>query len=324
MTSNRKRIPQVEVWDPSYGSPIQTATPKTQSGFTVDATIETTNWEPIPGNADTAPQEVVIVDGTLRQEARLTCPESENSNRISYGIIGAYAAGAVIWNRNIPASRFAHMENRRVLIAPQNWPSFLEDGLVNTAVEEHHADCQEWDELQKILLNKMKELEQTVAREATGTGRLIITDGRVRIPGSVDCPVVGYIKSQMVRYTPERQYMQVAENLEPGERSPLFLIRQNRDHYISWYVRLADTSNRLSGIARCEIIDQSDVEQAAVTAGWVSGLLPSLVAPVYMEPRWPQNLVPIGTLEKELTDRMGAADLIRKYIMDAVHVFRSA
>jgi hypothetical protein len=88
----------------------------------------------------------------------------------------------------------------------------------------------------------------------------------------------------------------------------------------SWYVRLADVEggHAWSGIARCEISGGLSKERAIELANHVTGFLPALASLPHLDPRAPQNLVPIGALERHLRRFLGDQKLAYRALRQAV------
>ena len=69
---------------------------------------------------------------------------------------------------------------------------------------------------------------------------------------------------------------------------------------------------------RCEASGQLPKDQAATIADRTAALLPIVASEPHVDPRAPQNLVPIGALEKELRHRMGDRGLVYRALREAV------
>lgn len=130
--------------------------------------------------------------------------------------------------------------------------------------------------------------------------------------------VVGYIKTLHTRYLPPEQH-QVLYALRAGQRSPLFRMG---DKQISWYMSLANPEpmdTALAGIVRLEVLShqvQANIAPVQALADRLARILPALTLSRHEDPRAPQNLLPIHTLEKQLKMRMGHQRLIQRCIQD--------
>jgi len=106
--------------------------------------------------------------------------------------------------------------------------------------------------------------------------------------------------------------------LRAGERTPLFALRSSRRFVrFSWFVRLAPPElgdSELAGIARLEVAEAVGIEAARRLADASAAILPRFVPGRWRDPRSPQNLLPIGALERTLRRYMGDGRLLRRHI----------
>lgn len=112
--------------------------------------------------------------------------------------------------------------------------------------------------------------------------------------------------------------------IETGRTYPIFLIKeQNRPHW-SWYLKSghAQTSSdrfgyhNLHGIVRLELSSDIPLTTAQTIADQTAYLIPEYASYPYKDPRAPQNLTPVGALERELGRRMGDAILIKRRVQN--------
>jgi hypothetical protein len=151
-----------------------------------------------------------------------------------------------------------------------------------------------------------------------GGAELLVVDGPLSHARDIE-NAVGYIKTQKVQYLP-LELRQVLTALPAGYRTPLFLTTTSWSRF-SWYLRLANHDGPAGGLVRCEIdADQSSADAARI-ATRVSATLPRYASARHKDPRAPQNLYPIGGLERELRHRLGDRDLairaLRRASLDA-------
>jgi hypothetical protein len=159
----------------------------------------------------------------------------------------------------------------------------------------------------------MRRAEGAVASELA-VGSFVIADGPLN--ELVRRPCVGLVKTHRVTYlSPERN--RVVRELAPGTRTPLFTIADYRRY--SWYVRIARVAfgHGWSGIVRCEASGQLPLEEVARLADRTAALLPLVASAPHLDPRAPQNLVPIGALERRLRHRMGDQGLVVRALREA-------
>lgn len=156
-------------------------------------------------------------------------------------------------------------------------------------------------------------------RLATEPNTLIIRDGR--LPYNSPNLTLGYVKTMHKTYLSEK-YAALLWELAPGERSPIFLIKEkNRPHW-SWYLKSGDEQicpsqlgyHALHGIVRLELSSEIPLETAQEIADQSTYLIPEYASHPYKDPRAPQNLTPVGALERELGRRMGNAALIKRRV----------
>ena len=151
---------------------------------------------------------------------------------------------------------------------------------------------------------------------------LLIVDGPLRGRTHLD-RTVGYIKTHHASYLPPRQAAVVGA-LDTGQRTPVFTMGTSwRRH--SWYLRLPGAPGvPWSGVVRLECSPDLPAAAAARLADLTARLLPPLASAPHKDPRAPQNLVPIGGLERELRRRLGDQQLLYRALRSASSVTQSA
>jgi hypothetical protein len=162
------------------------------------------------------------------------------------------------------------------------------------------------EELWLGIQERMGDLEGEVAGEHADAA-LVVVDGplshRRHLEGAV-----GYVKTQHVQYLPD-DLRATLGTLPVGHRTPLFLTTTSWSRF-SWYLRLANGAGPAGGLVRCEVKADMNVADAARLAHLVSASLPRYASARHKDPRAPQNLYPIGGLERELRRRLGDRDLV--------------
>jgi hypothetical protein len=161
------------------------------------------------------------------------------------------------------------------------------------------------EELWLGIQQRMGDLEAVVSH-AAGGAELVIIDGPLSHARDIE-NAVGYVKTQKVQYLP-LELRQVLTSLPAGHRTPLFLTTTSWSRF-SWYLRLANHSGPAGGLVRCEIDADTTAAEAARIATRVSATLPRFASHSHKDPRAPQNLYPIGGLERELRHRLGDREL---------------
>jgi|TARA_B110001454_G_scaffold126405_1_gene117924 hypothetical protein len=311
----------ISSWDPAYGSAVDFREFYESDQQSIDDSVEVNSkkWEPIHGNMIDAPPAVLFVDGIQRIEARLEIypPEFEVPQSALWAATGA---GAVRWNRKERKSEFLNLTHRRVVVLPKGIAISHIERLKRADVDFEicHAGGTEFSDLQNEVHAQMAELESQIVRAtADFSANIVIADGRIRSkhpPGAL-----GYVKSHERRYLNGRPAATVP-NLEIEQRTPIFLIGGQYPRY-SWYIRVGYVpgGNKWQGIARLEVSAELELEHTMGLANISAVVIPIAAPPLYMDPRAPQNLVPIAALERELRRGLGDPELLNRKLKAALH-----
>ncbi len=294
----------VEAWDPDYGAPSEADL--VDSTENVDPSVELApeQWRPLSPDVDPAP-DILFVDGVRRVDANLWI---EREGRFpGFGLAATFAAGAVRCNGG--ASVVA-AEVRRGLFTGSDADS-VETTMGTYEVMSTRGSTPE--ELWLGIQERMGDLEGEVASRHADAA-LVVVDGplshRRHVPGAV-----GYVKTQHVQYLPD-ELRATLTGLPVGCRTPLFLTTTSWSRF-SWYLRLANGTGPAGGLVRCEVKADMPVNEAARVADLVSATLPRFASARHKDPRAPQNLYPIGGLERELRRRLGDRDLAMRALRRA-------
>jgi len=311
----------ISSWDPAYGSAVDFREFQESDQQSLDDSVEmnSKNWEPIHGNIIDAPPEILFVDGIQRVEARLEIypPEFEVPQLALWAATGA---GAVRWNRKERKSQFFDLTHRRVVVLPKGIEISHIERLKRADIDFEicHARGTEFSDLQNEVHAQMAELEVQIVRTTTNSsGNMVIADGRIR---SKHPPrTLGYVKSHERRYLSGRP-AETVPNLDIEQRTPIFLIGGQYPRY-SWYIRVGyvPKGNRWQGIARLEVSAELELDHAIGLADISAVVIPIAAPPLYMDPRAPQNLVPIAALERELRRGLGDPELLNRKLKVALH-----
>ena len=301
----------VEGWSPEYGAPLDPDEALAPAEGSVDTSIETDDWIPRDGVDDAVPR-IAFVDGVRRIDARLTLDDP--SGPVA-GICGTFAVGAAVWDREGCRSWIAHERiGRWAVLAGGRSETFPVVGLEPPYDTTTTADTDPAG-LIRTLHTKMRTAEGHVAT-AVAADSFVVADGPLNELAPV--PAVGSIKSHRVTYLPPERNAVVAA-LGPRQRTPLFTISEYRRY--SWYVRLAHVQggHAWSGIVRCEASGQLPAAEVIRLADRTAAVLPLVASEPHLDPRAPQNLVPIAALERQLRHRMGEPGLVYRALREAVH-----
>jgi hypothetical protein len=164
----------------------------------------------------------------------------------------------------------------------------------------------------------MRRAEAGLAERLARAGTFVVADG----PLYEYTPVakVGHVKSHRRSYLPGDR-AGIVGALGPGERTPLFTVGDGRYRRYSWYLRLArfPGGHSWTGIARGEAAASLGLEQAAALADRTAAVLPLVGSEAHLDPRAPQNLVPVAALERHLRHLLGDAGLVLRALRAAAH-----
>jgi hypothetical protein len=166
------------------------------------------------------------------------------------------------------------------------------------------------DELMRAVHERMARAEVTIAEEARRDRSidLIVIDGPLRGRQHI-AGAVGFVKSHEVAYLPPELH-RVIGALGTGERTPVFTIGTSFSRH-SWYLRLpGPVAAPWAGIVRCECSSDLSPRDAVALADTSSAVLPRFASEPHKDPRAPQNLYPIGGLERDLRHRLGDPRLL--------------
>ena len=88
----------------------------------------------------------------------------------------------------------------------------------------------------------------------------------------------------------------------------------------SWYLKLAALAggHTWTGVVRAEVSSHLPVDLAVKVANRTTAVLPLVASQPHVDPRAPQNLVPIAALERLLRNRMGDPAFIHRALRSAV------
>jgi hypothetical protein len=302
----------VEGWDPDYGSPIDRDDTLTPAEGSVDPTVEAQDWQPIEGHDDGVEQ-VAFVDGVRRVDARLTLDDPVAGP--TSGMVGTFAVGATRWDRPARRSQVTDVRVERWAVLAGGREEQMPTTALDPAVGTTTCASEDPGYLLIELHTRMRRAEGELATKLARDEWFVVADGPLNDLSAHS--VVGLVKSHRVTYLEPARNAVVA-HLAPGQRTPLFCIADYKRY--SWYVRLAmlRASHSWTGIVRCETSGQLPTRSAITLADRTAAVLPVVASEPHVDPRAPQNLVPIGALEKELRHRMGDRGLVYRALREAV------
>ncbi|HZD22056.1 MAG TPA: hypothetical protein VE569_01420 [Acidimicrobiia bacterium] len=286
----------VEAWDSDYGAPTDADLEDASQNVDVSVELRPEDWRPML--PDTEPvKDVLFVDGVRRVDATLWIDQPPDFP--GFALAATYAAGAVRCNGTAHITETA-VERGLFTSAPA---SDVDTGVGTYGVKATKGTTPE--ELWLGIQQRMGDLEAAVTRQ-TGDAELLVVDGPLSHARDIE-NAAGYIKTQKVQYLP-LELRQVLTSLPAGYRTPLFLTTTSWSRF-SWYLRLANHAGPAGGLVRCEIDANTSSADAARVATRVSATLPRFASARHKDPRAPQNLYPIGGLERELRHRLGDREM---------------
>ncbi len=308
----------VDPWDPGYGVAFGEeldggALEESTAELNLDLEVPAARWRPLdPDPALPLPGTVLFLDGVRRIDARVWVHGARPQP--APGIAASYAAGVVACDG---AARIIAVSVERGLFTAAAEAAGITAGRASYPAR--LAEGPAPDQLSLALQQRLTAAEVQLAlgyrAQHPAADDLLVIDGPLRGRSHLD-RAVGYIKTHHISYLPAGQAAVVAA-LRPGQRTPAFAMGTSWRR-TSWYLQLPRTRGvPWSGVVRLEC--PADLPAAEVTrlAGLTARLLPRLASVPHKDPRAPQNLVPIGGLERELRHRLGDRHLLYRALRAA-------
>ncbi len=306
----------LDPWPPDYDSAVQIDEEDVPTAE-VDITVETPNWKPIRCDAADSLPLVFFVDGVRRVEARVI---SQESDQIIYGLFGSAGVGTVVC-RNAHAEMDFLKVRRYLIIGHQKERNeTLCVGDTNVNFEGIPIPTNTPVEALAALQNLMRTAEAELGQSLLSDDSCVFMDGPLSYFSTAKQALVGIIKRIHRLYLPG-ECLPLLSHLRAEERTPLFLIRDNKYDRYSCYLRLSQPQqieHPLAGIVRLEIRAAVDLTKIINLVNYATYQLPRFASSPIRDPRAPQNLVPIGALEDELRRRLGDPVLIRRAIEERI------
>jgi hypothetical protein len=304
----------VDPWDPSYGGSVETDLDPSEVVVNAEVEVAAESWGPIEPGAPAAPV-VLFVDGVRRIDARVWITDDDGVSEP--GVCASYAAGVV---RAAERAEVVQTAVRRGLFSASRAMRPITTHHASVAYAPHAAA----DGTPEALWIAIQEQMAVVEIEMAGAARseidaeaLVLLDGpvtnRTHITGAV-----GVIKTHATAYLPRELHLMVGD-LPARCRTPLFTIGGRGSRH-SWYVRLPGGPDApWAGVVRCECAASFSPVDAIALADVVTATLPRYASEPHKEARAPQNLYPVGGLERELRRRLGDPDLLYRALRRSAH-----
>jgi hypothetical protein len=293
----------VDPWDVEYGTSVELLDSESAGTIVTDIELPAGEWRAVDAGVGIEAGCIVFVDGVRRIDARVWIDGDQP------GICASYAAGAVRCD--------GRAEITDIAVARGMFSTAPTAADIVTAKAEYPARMAASSDIAGLMLavhERMAETEVAIASRLGGAD-LIVIDGPLRGRAHID-RAVGFIKSHAVRYLPEELHA-IVGMLAAGQRTPVFTIGSTWSRH-SWYLRLPGPSGSpWSGIVRCECSPDLAPDAAAALANVTSAVLPRFASEPHKDTRAPQNLYPIGGLERELRHRLGDQALLFRSLQRA-------
>ena len=324
---------RLEPWNISYDAPVSINPEEVPTSDKVNTEVEFTNgeWQPIRSAiAPELPNQILFIDGRLRLDAKFL---GRRDDEILYGAFATIAVGAVLVDRRISRAKCVATEVRRIIALGGNLaaPVTVVPCPMSGRGDLKYDYCltssnNEPDTPSQLVQGAMLDEELRVAnqisldKELIQENTLIVRDGPLlyRVY-QTPYDTIGYVKTMGKAYL-KGENAQVMRSLKVGERTPIFRISNTHGSNLSWYLRSGSNDlnykrlgyHDLHGIIRIDLDAIVPLERAKAIADQSTYLIPQYASHPTRDPRAPQNLTPVGALEKELGRRMGNRELISR------------
>jgi len=304
----------VEEWASSYGSPYLIV-PDDEPAAAVLVEDGNDFVPHTPAAAAVLTRPLAFIDGVRRSDASLYQQDAD-TGLLARGIAGSHACGAVVVDPGQHPG-YAQEQVTRMVI----WGSGVNGTLpAQPGGWDWQSGCVDSDQpdapLQE-LQQRMRQAEGRLAEALCEDGYLTIVDGPLSYVRSRDLPIVGYVKTHSRALLPIEHHIRVPD-LSAGQRTSVFALGQDR---YSAYLRLAPVSASYgpwTGVVRIEIPQSSGLDAAVTVADAVAANVPRFAGIAHRDPRAPQNLQPVGALEKYLRHLLGDGGLAKRAVRESV------
>lgn len=300
---------RVDPWSVEYGSSVERDLTPSAVEVNPDVEVASEQWTEVPPDPGACePADVLFVDGVRRVDARVWIDDAEGDAQP--GICASFGAGVARCGPGKPARVIRPSVGRGVFSASAN---VAEIATKHGCYAPHVATGSDPEALWLALQDRMGRREVEAAEAARQEcpdpdAALVVVDGplkgRQHVRGAI-----GVVKTHAVAYLPAPLQRMVG-SLQPGARSPIFLIGGPWSR-LSWYLRLPGGADApWAGVVRVECPGELPIASASRLADTTGTTLSRYASEPYKDPRAPQNLYPIGGLERELRRRLGDPGLL--------------
>ncbi|WP_190399566.1 hypothetical protein [Pseudanabaena sp. FACHB-1998] len=328
---------RLEPWSIGYDAPVSINPEEIPTSDKVNTEVEFGHgeWQPIrTAIAPELPNQILFIDGRLRLDARFL---GRSDDEILYGAFATIAVGAVLVDRRISRAKCIATDIKRIIALGGNLtaPPTVIPCPISGRGDLKYDYCltssnNEPDTPSQIVQSAMLDEELRIANELSlnkeiiQENTLIVRDGPLlyRVY-QTPYDTIGYVKTMGKAYL-KGDNAQVMRSLKVGERTPIFRISNTHGSNLSWYLRSGSGDlnykklgyHDLHGIIRIDLDGGVSLERAKAIADQSTYLIPNYASHPTRDPRAPQNLTPVGALEKELGRRMGSRELISRRLRE--------
>ena len=311
---------RLDPWPADYESPFQIDDFDDAADEKVDNTVEGIPWQAVPPPKPRPRLEPLhFVDGVRRVEARVIV--DDGSGQIIRGLFGSAAVGAVRVEQE--QANFEGIRVVRYLIAGTGRTVEGETLKVGNT-ELFFEPCSEPDASPtaplQCLQNLMRTEEASLAESVSSESACVFADGPLTYFTTFNLSTVGVVKRLFKSYLDAQSFALVYQ-LAVGERTPIFAITDGKYDRYSWYLRVGKPrtmDHAAAGVLRLELRSGVGLSRAIELADLSATCIPAFVAESFRDPRAPQNLLPVGSLEQELRHRLGDGLTIRRTIEESL------
>jgi hypothetical protein len=320
----------IDSWDAGYGSAMESSGLRQSDAPTrLDVELPVGEWAAVdPDSRVPVPDAVLFVDGVRRIDARVWLADQGEAGVVSgtaaaAGICASYAAGVVCCCDGRAHVAAVHVRRGMFTFAEHARDITTRAGVYAAWRARVNADTSPSLALSEALQEQLTATEIDTATDArvdthahaASMNDLLVVDGPLRGREKLE-RAVGYIKSHQTEYLPAELNVLVGA-LRPGQRTPVFLMGTTWERY-SWYLRLpGPVWAPWAGVVRLEAGPQLADGEAVALANMTQRVLGRFASEEYKDARAPQNLYPIGGLEKHLRHRLGDQALIYRALRAA-------
>ncbi|SRR6266404_1100579 len=319
--TGRKTGIRLDPWPAEYESSFQIDEFDQDSAGKVETEVEGIGWSAIEPKVRERPEPIHFVDGVRRVEARIIL--DDESGRIIRGLFGSAGVGTVRVEQSLAA--FEAIRVRRCLVVGAG-VSPDDDAIAdarsltvgNAELNFEALPVRENTPAAAVegLQNFMRNAEARLAEELAVESACVFADGPLHYFTDIKQPVVGVIKRLIEPYLSASQF-ELVRRLRIGQRTPLFAITKGQHARYSWYLRVGTPramDHDVAGVLRLEVRSGIGLERAVELAELSASCIPGFAGDSFRDPRSPQNLLPIESLENELRHRLGDSLAIRRAI----------